>query len=357
MRMLHVADRLPDRGGAGTHMLSVVRALSARHDVTLAVGSDAAGGAPCPVIVCPGVEARGDVPVPALEALAAPGRFDIVHVHNVVNPHVLRWAGARPAVVTVQDHRSFCPGRGKWRRDGARCREAFDRDVCAACFEERAYFEEVLALTRARFDALRELTIIVLSAYMRSELIQAGLDPRRVHVIPPFVDGLDGGVEPDGPACVAFVGRLAEAKGARDAVAAWRRSRIGLPLVFAGTGPLRGELEREGFEVLGWLDRARLSALYRRAAAVLMPSRWQEPFGIVGLEALSLGTPVVAWESGGVGEWHPGPLVAWGDVDGLARSLRAAVGTRAEQAEGFGRAGLMARLEALYHDCHAATSR
>ena len=84
------------------------------------------------------------------------------------------------------------------------------------------------------------------------------------------------------------------------------RSGSGLPLVVAGTGPLRREIDAEGVEVLGWLDRRRLSAAYRRAAVLVMPSRWQEPFGIGGLEALTLGTPVAAWDSGGVREWHPG---------------------------------------------------
>lgn len=359
MRMLHVADRLSTRGGAYTHMLSVVRELAREHDVTLAVGRREDVGAPCPVVVCPGLDERVTVPVPELETLAAEGRFDLVHVHNVVNPAVLRWARERAlrpagddeaarqgpigkpvaaAVVTVQDHRFFCPGRGKWTRDGSRCVEAFGERVCAGCFDDPAYFREVLALTHERLDALRHLPVIVLSEYMRGELVQAGLRPRDVHAIPPFVDGLDEDAQPDCPPCVAFVGRLAESKGVRDAVDAWTQSGIDLPLVFAGTGPLRDELEREGFEVLGWLEGGRLSALYRRARAVLLPSRWQEPFGIVGLEAQAMGVPVVAWDSGGVREWHRGEPVAWGDVDGLAQALREVVGQR-EDARAVARAG------------------
>jgi glycosyltransferase involved in cell wall biosynthesis len=92
----------------------------------------------------------------------------------------------------------------------------------------------------------------------------------------------------------------------------------------------------------------RLPRLLRRARALLMPSRWQEPFGIAGLEALSFGVPVVAWESGGMSEWHQGPLVPWGDVAGLARRLRDAVETRASMPSGFERARLMAHLERVY---------
>jgi len=155
---------------------------------------------------------------------------------------------------------------------------------------------------------------------------------------------------------VLFVGRLVEAKGVRDAVAAWRRSGVDLPLVLAGTGPLRAELtaqasQGEGpeIEVLGWVERDRLPGLYRRARALLLPSRWQEPFGIVGLEALSFGVPVVAWESGGVPEWHPGPgLVPWGDVEALARALGDAVHRRVGSPPRFERDEAIGRLMAIY---------
>ena len=113
---------------------------------------------------------------------------------------------------------------------------------------------------------------------------------------------------------------------------------------------MRREIEAEGVEVLGWLDRRRLSAAYRRAAVLVMPSRWQEPFGIVGREALTLGTPVAGWDSGGVREWHPGGelLVSWGDVDGLARALRSGPAQGVDPPCGFEPEALVRRLEAVY---------
>ena len=138
---------------------------------------------------------------------------------------------------------------------------------------------------------------------------------------------------------------LVEAKGALDAVEAWKRARLDLPLVMAGTGSLRGAMD--GCEVLGWVPHDRLGALYRRAAAVLMPSRWQEPFGIVGLEALTMGTPVAAWDSGGVRDWHPDP-VAWGDLDALADRLRETAGRNVGAPAGFEPERLMSRLLDLY---------
>jgi glycosyltransferase involved in cell wall biosynthesis len=365
MRVLHVADRLTDRGGAYTWMVGVLEGLGADHELRLVVGEDQGSvRAPCPVEVRAGLEARtaAEVELGDLVVEFAP---DVVHLHNVVNPTVLEWAAELGmAVLTVQDHRFFCPTRGKWTLAGEPCRRAMSREVCAGCFEDEAYFREVHALTERRLAAGRRLPLTVLSAYMRGELAAAGVPAGRVSVVPGFVHGLDPGAAPGGPPCVLFVGRLVEAKGVRDALAAWRRSGVDLPLVVAGTGPLRRELvaraergEEPGLEVMGWVERDRLSSLYRRARALLLPSRWQEPFGIVGLEALSFGVPVVAWESGGVGEWHPGPgLVPWGDVAALARALEDAVHRRVTSPAAFDRAGAISRLLAVYRDV-SATSR
>ena len=195
------------------------------------------------------------------------------------------------------------------------------REVCAGCFEDRGYFESTLALTAQRLESVRRLRVTVLSSYMKRELTQVGVPADQITVVPPVAYGLDPHAPADGPPCVLFAGR-----GWSRPRASARRSKPGdgrdpsCPSSWRAPAPLRREIEAEGVEVLGWLDRRRLSAAYRRAAVLVMPSRWQEPFGIVGLEALTLGTPVAAWDSGGVREWHPGGelLVPWGDVDGLA---------------------------------------
>jgi glycosyltransferase involved in cell wall biosynthesis len=352
VRILHLTDRLTDRGGAHRHLLSITRALAERgHDVHIAAGAidGLAERVPATTHELPGLDSRTARPVD-LDALLERTRPDVVHVHTVVNPLALRAAAARGAVFTVQDHRAFCPGRGKWTAGGEVCRVALSPTACSSCFEDLAYGDEIRALTEARLAAIREARLVVLSEYMRGELAAAGLDGERIHVVPPFVDfgATAPADEPEGPSCVLFVGRLVEAKGPLDAVAAWRQSGVSLPLVVAGTGPLREQVAAAGAEVLGWVAHDRLPRLLRRARALLMPSRWQEPFGIAGLEAVACGVPVAAWESGGLREWHGDPLAAWGDVAGLADRLRDAVETRAAMPAGFEREALTDRLEGVY---------
>jgi glycosyltransferase involved in cell wall biosynthesis len=355
MRILHLSDRLSDRGGAYQHLLAVIEAQVADgHEVTLGVGRvDEGVTAPCTVVRTAGLDARAHADV-ELDALAEAAQPDVVHLHTVVNPEALRWAGARDAVITVQDHRYFCPGRGKWTLSGEPCHETLAPGVCAGCFEDAGYFDGIWTLTKERLEALHALRVVVLSRYMRDELAAAGVDEARISVVPPIVRALAAAQGAHEVPCVLFVGRLVAGKGALEAVEAWRRSGVALPFVAAGAGPLRPELERRGALVLGWVERARLASWYERAQVVVMPSRWQEPFGIVGLEALAHGVPVAAWDSGGVREWHPGEgLVPWGDVPGLAAAVRALVGQRARAREGFERGDLMARLHAVYEG-HAA---
>ena len=350
MRILHVADRLSDRGGADLALLGLLDALSAGHELHLAVGrADRAVRPPCPVGVVPGLDSRIRAEAD-LEPVLARLEPDVVHMHNVVNPTVLEWAAGRDAVMTVQDHRFFCPGRGKWTADGRTCGEAMARELCAGCFDDPRYFEDTLQLTAERLEPLKRMRLTVLSAYMQRELIRVGVPATRITVAPPVAYGLDLAARADGPPCILFAGRVVEAKGIRDAIEAWRRSGLDLPLVVAGTGPLRREVETAGVVVLGWLDRRRLSAAYRRAAVVVMPSRWQEPFGLVGLESLTMGTPVAAWDGGGIREWHPGGelLAPWGDVDGLARAIRVGTRQRVDPPDGFERELLARRLEAVY---------
>lgn len=104
-----------------------------------------------------------------------------------------------------------------------------------------------------------------------------------------------------------------------------------LRLVVAGDGPTAAECrkiaQRFGvdLEMLGWVDGPRRIELLRRADALVVPSLWPEPFGMVGLEGACVGLPSVAYDVGGVREWlvpgESGELARPFEVDELAHAL------------------------------------
>ncbi|MEP6851572.1 MAG: glycosyltransferase family 4 protein [bacterium] len=142
-----------------------------------------------------------------------------------------------------------------------------------------------------------------------------------------------------------YVGRLGPAKGVDDAVAALVHlpPDVALRVVGPGTPRRRREVvsvaERLGVAdrvQFDSIDRAGLPAIYRAADVVLFPSRWSEPFGLVPLEAMACGTPVVATGTGGsAGYLVPGTnalLVPVRDPAALAEAVRRLAGAPALRA-------------------------
>jgi glycosyltransferase involved in cell wall biosynthesis len=145
--------------------------------------------------------------------------------------------------------------------------------------------------------------------------------------------------EPQDPPEIAFLGRLEEFKGPDVAIRALAllRDEHGLraTLTLAGHGRatdherLRALAAREGLSeavaLVGPLERPGVEALLSRASALVVPSVWEEPFGMVAVEGAAAGVPVVASDVGGISEGlHDGEhalLFARGDAGGCARAL------------------------------------
>ena len=345
MKIIHIHDRLSGQGGADVHLLGILEAspaslhtmaLFGRDDHTATEFSHRKGDVRFLKKLDKKAPFSADQRVAdRLSGCLAEVKPDVVHVHNILHPLFLwRIADTHPAVITVQDHRFFCPGRGKVRADGRLCRDPFGR-ACAGCFDDRLYHDRLMELVRDRLDALdRFRAIIVLSQYMKDELVQTGILEEKIHVIPPFVYRLAADpIRPVASRTILFAGRLVWAKGVMDLVNALAGVRGAWSMVVAGAGPMRDSMAKRAdqlglthrFRFTGWSGRAALNSLYHQARFVVMPSRWQEPFGITGLEAQSLGRPVVAYDTGGIREWlvhdHTGLLVPAGDVEALTASI------------------------------------
>jgi glycosyltransferase involved in cell wall biosynthesis len=91
-----------------------------------------------------------------------------------------------------------------------------------------------------------------------------------------------------------------------------------------------------------WLPAAEFGRLLEESKIVAIPSRWPEPFGLVGLEAMRLGRAVVAYDVGGIRDWvidgETGTLVPEQDVGAFADAC-ADLLQNSDKAAEFGRRG------------------
>ncbi|HSG48435.1 MAG TPA: glycosyltransferase [Longimicrobiales bacterium] len=194
-----------------------------------------------------------------------------------------------------------------------------------------------------RFDA-----VVAVSSGLRTEIVQGGVPPRRVHLIrnawgpsrlpldrgvARSVLGLDDAAPEDGPV-LGWVGRMTGEKAPDVALQAFlalaRRAEASSPrLVMVGDGPMRPELEAAAARG-GLAHRIHFpgvvagAGLHLKAFDAVILSSWTEGTPIVLLEAMAAEVPVVSTAVGGIpdvvseAEAH---LVPAGDASGLARAL------------------------------------
>jgi glycosyltransferase involved in cell wall biosynthesis len=269
----------------------------------------------------------------ALAGLERSGEFDLVHDLTGLTGAALAGLSRAPIVHTIQ---------------------------CAVEGEARAILRHAARLTASL------------------KLVSVSLNQQRLAPRLPWIANCPNGIDlADYPFCsrrgdyLLFLGRIHPTKGPQHAVAVART--VGLPLVIAAK--VREPCERAFFEEairpalgngidyageVGFDEKVRL---LQQARALLFPIEWEEPFGIVMIEAMACGTPVVATRRGAVAEVvadgrtgfvvdDPSELAA--AVQRLHEIDRAAC--RAHVAASFSAERLLRRYEAVYETVLEAAS-
>ena len=289
-------------------------------------------------------------------------RPDVVHVKDFLSqmsPSILPVLRGTPCVMHVAWYKAVCPTGTKMLPDGSRCTESPGR-LChrGGCLPRRDYaplmFQaRLLRHWRDTFDI-----VVANSHATRRQLEKGGY--RNVEVIhygvpscpmrPPLAD----------PPTAVFAGRLVREKGVDVLLRAFATLVGDVPavrLVIIGEGRERAALERligelglhTSVQLLGKVAHDQMVRVAAPAWVQVVPSRWDEPFGIIAAEAMMQGRAAIVTGTGGLAEivadgdcgFHTPP----GDVPALAAALRRLLTDR-ELAERFGQA---ARRRALAH--------
>jgi len=268
--------------------------------------------------------------------------YDLTVLHKVRDAAVVRaFRQAGPAAVFVHDHEYYCPRLSYYypftRRN---CSRSYSEFVCGCCaMLRRPSPGNTVRNNFTAFAALwREIRacdrFIVLSQFMRGILIRQGIPESKITVIPPSI-----GIPPESssPAQtpgssvprLLSIGQLIRGKGVDQLLTALREVKSPYVLEIVGTGNdepyLKQMAEPFGESVVFRGFSLSPDDAYRGVRAVVLPWRWQEPFGLVGPEALAHGVPIVAFDVGAVREYledgRTGLLVPPGDTSALAKAI------------------------------------
>jgi glycosyltransferase involved in cell wall biosynthesis len=273
-------------------------------------------------------------------------RPDVIHVHNtfpLLTASILA-AGAEagvPIVVTIHNYKLSCAS-GDFFRTGTVCHDCAGRlglpAIVHGCYRgSRLMTVPVVAGTALNRKSwrTRPSAYIFISESQRRAMEGIDIPLNRTFVKWNLVPRTPTGATHDDEGRVSYLGRLDQAKGLSVLMDGWdgylaRDADTSLRLSIAGNGPLMPVIQewarrRPSVDLLGVLDRDGCRDLIARSRAVIVPSAWEETFGLVVVEAMAGGVPVIAARHGSlpelVGDGDNGILFRPGDAGDLSSVL------------------------------------
>lgn len=227
---------------------------------------------------------------------------DLVMLHNIIDVKYLEYLPQNKTVFFAHDHNIYCQRHHYYTPVGRiNCHRSYNKFICQVC-----------ALGRNQAPPLteyRKFPAVVLSDFMAGNLRKNGFN--RVFKLPAFIQTVPTEYRfmPDGVLRILFLGQLIRGKGADLMFNALAHLDMPFSCTVAGAGKDRAMLEtlvekfklRDKVTFTGFVSET--ETLWKNCDVFCFPIRWQEPFGLVGLEAMAHGIPSVAFDRGGVREW------------------------------------------------------
>lgn len=329
MKVLHINEHLATKGGVETYMQTLLPILRERGLDARWVHDHPAENDVVPTIQLrgfarPGFGNQSEVRE-RTRRLLADERPDLVHIHNFQNVGVVQAClDAVPTLMTTHDYRASCPASSFFYK---RTQEICQKDRVGPGCVTTTLTKRCLTL-RPQFgsyyyyrsnwmlrNAHRFAAVIAPSRGAQERLLRAGFPAGTNSVLPYFCPIAPAPAPRAIPekARITFIGRIAPNKGQEYFVEALGMLPDSYSGVMVGSfsngaeASIRQLADRarcnDRLELRRWADRASLLRIVDESTLLVFPSLWPETLGIVGLEALARGVPVVASDVGGVREW------------------------------------------------------
>lgn len=283
---------------------------------------------------------------------------DWIYIHQL--PHNIQWKSFLAycqehhwkTLRFLHDHKLFCLREHKYT---ALRQTTCTRSTGFHCYSCPGFIQR--SQQQWQWKSLKELhhqqrthqgfdAVVVGSPYMANEAISHGLPAEKVHVLPLYHPRADS-IKKDNTIDLAlnpspqtfrflFVGQLLQGKGLDLFFRAVKKIQdnpetptFHVDILGAGAQEIKLRQQVEKLKLTstihfhGWVENK--TAYWKNANALVLPSRSPETFGLVGMEAMAYGLPVIASDVGGISSWltsgYNGDLFPSGDVESLSQIL------------------------------------
>ncbi len=273
---------------------------------------------------------------------------DVVYVHKMADLDVIQALvdSGTPLVRMVHDHDIYCMRSYKY--------DYFTRKICTRAAGLACIFPCLACVTRNpdtkgfplkwvsytakkreialnhRFDRM-----VVVTDYMRQELLRNGFDDERIEIHPPVprMGSVDLRSEFSDRNLILYIGQIIRGKGVDVLLQSLARLKSNFECIILGDGNHRAHCEKLSAQLgltdrvhfKGFIPQEELKGYYRDCTVVAMSSVWPEPIATVGLEVMRFAIPVVGFDAGGIKDWlvdgENGYLVPWMDRDAFAARI------------------------------------
>ncbi|MEO0281491.1 MAG: glycosyltransferase [candidate division WOR-3 bacterium] len=265
---------------------------------------------------------------------------DIAHFYNTSlispSPILACLKNKIPTIKTFNDYEHLCPdsSKTKWSKF---CDKEMGIFNCLKCDRRNVnpslltviYYNTIIK--NFELSIFRKTINVSICETIKKALDQSKINSRVIYqsiYLPKNIPKLKF------TANILYAGRLSKEKGVNYLIEAFSNLKNkNAKLLIVGDGPERKNLENivknyglsQRIKFLGFVDKATLQNLYEDVDFIVLPSVWQEPFGLTGLEAMSYGRPVIAFNVGGISEYvsnnENGFLVDVFDVKSLTEKM------------------------------------